>query len=89
MVLHLVGLFGLIPAFFSLQKLREDARVGVDDAVGEEARAFAPDLLLNVRSHPHPTGVGIGDLRLAPPQAPAAAHHQKLTFRGFSQKYPT
>jgi hypothetical protein len=48
-------------ALLAFQKLRQDARIGVDDAVGEEPRALAPDLLFDVRFHAHSTGIGVSN----------------------------
>jgi hypothetical protein len=38
----LVSLLEVVPALLAFQKLRQDARIGVDDAVGKEPRALAP-----------------------------------------------
>jgi hypothetical protein len=60
--------------FGMLEQFGEDAGVEVDDAVGEEAGALAPDLLFDVRPDLQPTGVCIGHgpdelmVRLAPVQ---------------------
>ena len=46
---------------FLLIHTREQEGVVVDDRIGNESRAFVPDLLLGLGSHAEFTGVDLGD----------------------------
>src|SRR5271165_3301447 len=56
-----IGSLVILPALGSLEQFRYDAGIVVDDAVGQQPRAFAPELLLLIGSDSQFAAVGIRD----------------------------
>jgi hypothetical protein len=59
--ISLVPSLVILPALGALEQFRWDAGIVVDDAVGQQPRAFAPELLLKIGSDSQFAAVGIGD----------------------------